>query len=461
MKTNFFSTHPCLHRLIVISLYALPVIFFLISYFLITTSGEDIWQGAHNFRTGLTIDPLQDAINAFNFNSRITDMYAWTVIDFFDYQFAFGPDLIFRLIDVAMVSLTFYLATYLILNRKPTLHLKDALVFCATFFLFIISPFGRPFYHEFSMIHNYVPLALVTLLFSIPYLNLAQHRPPQKHLRLFAFGLLFLGILFGMSATITPLAFLLTIIIYCIIKRKTLKRPPLWFFTGIIGTIIGFSICWFAGSGIDHYTSTSTALTFDYVSVGDIFSSPATAIPRLLFHEIYNFGITLLPLICIVLASLVFTKNRRQFFTKSFYTKLPKSFKAFALILSIFLIVHLLGASLVKAPPRLILPAYLAGLILSLRFFVPHLNSKLLGMTVVIFTTLTLIIHTSFRIIYHQDMSLILKEIESSPTTELCITPDRLAPPRLKLIDLSQANILVDWGTPEIIHQHSVTFCKP
>ena len=138
-------------------LYSLPIIFFLVSYFLITTSGEDIFQGANNFRTGLALNPLGDAINAFNFNSRITDMYAWPVIDYFDYQFAFGPDIIFRLIDVIIASAVFYFATYIILSRKPKLIIKDALIFCAIFSVFIVTPIGRVFYLEFSMIHNYVP----------------------------------------------------------------------------------------------------------------------------------------------------------------------------------------------------------------------------------------------------------------------------------------------------------------
>ena len=180
-------------------LYALPILFFIISYFLLTTSGEDIWQGAGRFRTSATLNPFQDAVNAFNFNSRITDMYAWAVIDFFDYQFSFGPDIIFRILYVLMASATFYLATYIILGRKPKLLIKDALVFCATFSLFIFTPFGRPFYHEFSMIHNYVPLALSTLLFSIPYLNLIRNQAPQKHLTLLTIGMLFLGLYFGIQ----------------------------------------------------------------------------------------------------------------------------------------------------------------------------------------------------------------------------------------------------------------------
>ena len=453
MKTGFSTSHPRLSIAFVIALYALPILFFFISYFLITTSGEDIWQGAHNFRSGLVISPIDDAINAFNYNSRITDMYAWTVIDFFDYQFAFGPDTIFRLIDVVMSSLVFYLATYIILGRRPKLQLRDAGVFCACFVAVIVTPFGRPFYHEFSMIHNYVPLVLAMLAFSIPYLNLIRKNPPVRHLRLLAVGMLLLGIYFGMAATVTPLAFLGAVFFYCIIKRKTLTRPPAWFFTGIIGVIVGFSVCWFFGSGIDHYTNPATATAFDYIPFADIFSN----IPRLFYHEFYNFGIALLPLIIIAVVCIIFVKNRR--FTLSF-KKTSAATRRLALAFSIFILLHLLAVSLVKAPPRLTLPAYFAGVILLLYFFTPKLNSRLLGSCVVFLTTLILATHIALRVTYHHDMATVLSEIESSPESSLCVELSRVAPPRIRIIDLSQANILVNWEEPQKIYGREVTFCK-
>lgn len=481
-------------------LYILPVLFFVVSYFLITTSGEDIWQGANNFRAGAALDPWQDALNAFRFNSRITDMYAWAVIDFFDYQFAFGPDIVFRLVDVAAISTVFYLATYLILGRRPRLVLKDALVFCACFAVVAITPFGRTFYIEFSMIHNYVPLALVTLIFSIPYIKLlcqigrgknrdekvnsqkvfAAGASASKVMRiktfLFILAMLVLGVIFGMSATITPLAFLITLTLVVFIKRKSLQKPPLWFFAGIVGAITGFAICWLLGSGVDHYTNPATATTFDYVSLGDIFTGAGFS--KLIFHEIYNFGITLIPLFACIIAGLIFAPNRRQFFTKKFWREMPKDLKIELLAYMIFLIIHVLGASLVKAPPRLLIPAYFAGVIVVFRFFVPFIGaeqsrtsktspssrasvilSRLCAVCVVIFTTFMVVAHTFFLIKYRATTAEILEEIKTSEAQELCIDEARLRPPRLPLVDLSQANILVNWGTPEVIYGKNVTFC--
>lgn len=435
-----------------IILYSLPILFFIVSYFLITTSGEDNFQGAGNWRNGFTVSPISDAIGAFNFNSRITDMYAWSAIDFYDYQFMFGPDTILRLIDVALATAVFYFSTYIILERKPKLIIKDALVFCATFVCFIVTPFGRPFYHEFSMAHNYVPLALIALVFLIPYLRLITKNPIKNHQKLLSIAIPFLGIYFGMSATITPLAFIAATILYCIIMRKKLTRPPIWFFTGIISTVIGFLICWLAGSGVDHYTDPVVASTFDYISLSNILENPLTELPHLLWHEIYNFGIVLIPLIIIFVICYIFSKPKIKFKT------LPTTTKNLILIFSIFIIIHILGASLIKAVPRLLIPAYLMGIVIILKVFTPHIQSKIIGVSIVTLTTLIVILHTCFLSVYRQTTNEVLEEIKNTDATEMCIDESRVKPPRIPVIDLSQASIY--WSAPEPIYGKTITACK-
>ena len=451
------STKSLKHRLLPILLYALPIIFSLLTVFLITTSGEDNFQGAGRLSNGAEINVIQDAQNAFNYNSRLTDVYAWSVIDFYDNQFQFGPDIIFRLIDVVMITAVFYLATYLILDRKPKLELKDASIFCATFILFIVTPFGRAFYHEFSMLHNYAPLALITLLFSIPYLNLATKHPRPKHPIPFAILMLLAGIIFGMSATITPLAFLATVIIYIIVRRKSLVKPPLWFYSGLLGTITGFLICWLAGSGINHYTDPVAAATFDYLPLEEIF----TSIPRLLWHEVHNFAYVLAPLTAIFVFSLFFTKNLKTLFSKRHLTHLSPATINLIIIFTSFIIIHILGASLIKSPPRLLIPAYLAGIIIISRLFTPHLIfNKLLVTIITLATIATVVTHGILLSKYHSEMSEVLNYIKTSPETTFCITPEETLPPRIRILDLSQANMLVDWGEPEPIYNKGIISCQ-
>ena len=447
---------PNKQQLLSFLLYLLPIIFALTTVFLITTSCEDNFQGAGNLRNRVEINTIADAKNAFEFNSRITDMYAWSVIDFYDYQFEFGPDTILRLVDVAMIIGVFYLATCLILARKPKLLIKDALVFCAIFTLFIITPFGRAFYHEFSMIHNYVPLALIALLFAIPYIKLLKNSPIKTNHIFLAILMLLAGLYFGMAATITPIAFIATIILFHIIGRKSFRNLPVWFFSGIVGAITGFLICWLAGSGVDHYTNPSTAAAFDYLPVDELLNN----IPKLLFHEVYNFGIVLAPLLAVIIACLVFTKNRREIFTKKFWKKLPKDTKNLILVFSIFIVIHILGASFVKSPPRLLIPAYLAGLILVFYFFIDLINSKICAFCIVSLTALAVITHFALLIKYHTEATIVLDNIRNSENSTICISPAETKPSRIPLLDLTQANIIEDWNIPEPIHGKGIINCK-
>ena len=459
MACRILSRYPSFYKLFVCLLYALPIIFSLVSIFFITTSGEDIFQGASNLTNGNNINVIQDASNAFTFNSRITDMYTWAVIDFYDYQFNFGPDFIFRIIDVIMIVAVFYFSTYLVLAHKPKLRIKDALIFCALFVAFIVTPFGYTFYREFSMIHNYVPLTLVTLIFSIPYIKLATKQPTKKYSpSLFSIIMLIVGIIFGMSATITPLAFLITVIIFCTIRRKNLTKPPVWFFTGLIGTIIGFLICWLAGSGIDHYTNTSSTSTFfDYIPFKDVFAN----IPKLIFHNIYNFALVLAPLLAVIILLLFFIKNPKRIFSKTHLTHLSPSIINIFLVFAFFIIVHILGASFIKAPPRLLIPAYLAGLIIIFRLVASHLKyNNFFIYTIAAITLVVVLTHSILIIKYHSEMSQTLSTIKHSDNITICIDPSDTKPTRIPLLDLSQANMLVDWNMPEPIYDKQIITCE-
>ena len=93
-----------------------------------TVTGEDIFQGA-NIKSGF----LEGMVNAFRYNARLSDMYAWGAIRFFDYQYSFGIDTVFRIIDVILALGIVYLISMLIVGRKLRFELRDALVFKPTF----------------------------------------------------------------------------------------------------------------------------------------------------------------------------------------------------------------------------------------------------------------------------------------------------------------------------------------
>ena len=453
--------NPRSHRLLAFLLYCLPVLFFIVSYFLITTSGEDIHQGAGNYSNGVEINAVSDSINAFNHSGRITDMYAWTVIDFFDYQYSFGIDTIFRIIDVILISSTFYLAAYVILGRKPKLEIKDALVFCATFVAVIFSMFGRRLYSEFSMIHNYVPLIFITLLFSVPYLKLLLKKPVADKYHLLSIGLLLLGFLFGMSTTITPLAFFITTVAFVIIKHKELSKIPVWFYTGLIGIVIGFCISFFLSSGMNNYANNpTTAETFDYISFSDFLNNPLQTFPHLLFHLIYNSGLVLLPLLVLFFIVAFFSKSFRRIFTKRPIKALSRNNKCLLLAFSLFIFVHLFATIQIKSPPRILIPVYFAGIILIFRIFVPHIKSYIANILIIIGTIIAIVLHTVFLSIYHVRATNILQTIYNSPSSSLCIEESQNIAPHIPIINLSQEYMIVDWGYPELIYNKSITICE-
>lgn len=434
-----------------ILLYLLPIMFFIVSYFLITTSGEDTFQGAENFRH-TSVDIINDSISAFNYNGRLTDMYAWSVIDLFDYQFSFGPDIVFRIIDVLLASGVFYLITYIIINRKPKLIIKDALIYCASFLIFILSPFGFSFYSGFSIIHNYVTLAFILLLFFVPFLRLFSGKKFRHPIIINLFFPL-LGIIFGMSSTITPIAFLLTIAIYCIFKRQKLPSLPLWFFTGLAGLIIGFCVSFFFGPGVSHYTDvTAAANNFNYIPISDIFTNPLSTIFQLTRHTFHNFLIVLAPLLAYFCICLIFAKKPR-------FSNFKHS-KGLVLSLLFFIFIHTIATLQISAPARLLSPAYLAGIVLILKLFSPTINSKILTTIIPISTTIIIIIHTVFLIQYRTKISIVLEEIKASTDNNICIEYERIKSPNLPLIKLGQEDFLVDWGTPQTIYQKNVTICE-
>ena len=450
-KSKFFS----------LILYLIPILFFFTSYFLLTTSGEDIVQGAGNFSNSQELNFLSDATSAFNHSGRITDIYAWTVIDLYDYQFQFGIDIFLRLIDLTIICGALYLSLYLILNRRPKLILKDALIFITLFTAVIFTPFGRRLYSEFSMIHNYSPLVFTTLLFAVPYLKLLLNR--QLHYpRLISATIIPLGIIFGMTTTITPLAFLVTVVLYCIINRKHLVRPPFWFFAGLIGLIIGSIISNLLSPGMSGYASNPASVdAFDYISISALFENFGPNCLRLLYHLAYNFGILLLPLIMLFIICFICTPHARTLLTKAHFKALPSTTKLFILTFVLFIIIHTIATVQIKVLPRILIPAYFTGVIIILYYFAPHLHFKRLGSFAIPLSIIAVLIHLVFVSEYHFRSANILQEIKASDAEIICIDETRNQSIRIPLINLSQDNLIVNWyDVPQYIYGKQVILCE-
>ena len=226
-------------------LFGLTAVFFVVSYFAITTSGEDVYQGA-----GTEPAVLEDMGAAFQHNARIPDMYAWAVINFFDYQYSFGVDTVFRLADVALGVGMLYLMTYVALGRKVRLELKDAVIWALGFLMIFLTPHGRVLYAGFSAIHNYLLIVMITLGFGLWYLK--RMRGEEMRWRWWQAGLMLLaGVVFGLSSNLTPVAFLITFVGVLVIRMvrekkigEVLKRLRVWEILGVVGILIGMAVAY-------------------------------------------------------------------------------------------------------------------------------------------------------------------------------------------------------------------------
>jgi len=460
--TQDSSKKPGLSAVFSLILYAIPLAFFIVCYFLIITSGEDIYQGANT-----TPNIIGDSIAAFRYNARLSDMYAWSVINFFDYKYSFGIDTIFRLLDVVMGMAILYLMTYFALGRKPRLKISDATWFLFCFVMIFLTPHGRTLYAGFSVVHNYLIITLSTLVFLLPFIRLARNQTTQNK-AWFALYMLVVGFAFGFSSNLTPIAFLITYAIaktYSVIKHRS--KINKWEVTGVIGTLVGISIQYLLGPGVTSYINGDYSITYDYVSIGKIFSEPFASIVSLAKHVIINYGRVLLPLLLVfTVCFAVYIIARKSKQPKPAIRPTSKQDDAALRVGILFMTIHIAIASQIEFPLRIVIPAYVVGvacLTIVLKNMLSQLNKRIkTTFTCAVLLASIAIVTTRFvlAISYSQKIQPVLDYIKSYPQYTLCIPKESIASPTIPAIYLGQEPILADWAMPETIYGKTITFCN-
>ena len=443
-------------------LYGLPMIFLMVAYFGITVSGEDIFQGAGNYSNGAEINVASDAAEAFKHNGRLTDVYAWTVIDFFDYQFRFGPDVIFRLLDVIMAGGIFYMMSLMVLGKKPSLNLKDALIFNMIFAMIMITQHGRVFYAGFSAIHNYMVAIFIMLLFLLPYLLEMLGKNMQKMKKVWMMiGLSLVGILFGMSSAIAPIAFLIIFVVYgAFLWFKKKQKIAVWGIMGVVGVIVGVFCSNFWGPSVGFYTSNDIYVsTYDYVSVADLLNDPVRGVGVVIKHEVVNFGRVLLPLILFAVVGLILSKKSRELLRRKTWKDMNIKRKSLLVVSGAFMVISILGASQVNAPLRILLPAYVMGTLMLTMIFEPYIKVRLFGWMVWAVVGILVVVKIGLTADYHKKMEVVLKEIRTSDDATMCIEQQRIRAYNLPVVYLGQEDMLADWAMPETIYGKKIEFC--
>lgn len=471
---------PLTRKILAGLLYTIPIVFFIVCYFVIVTSGEDIWQGAHS-----TVDIWGDAAAAFNHSVRLADMFAWSVINIFDYTFQFGPDIIIRVIDVLAAGSIMYMATYIALQRRPSLRLKDASVFMAIFLGIFLTSNGLTLYAGFSKIHNYLFITFFSLLFGIMYLrDLWGRKTPEKWW--FAGFMLALGFVFGFSSNVTAIVFLLTLAIYSIYQliiayrgkntssktkrefQQSIKRFFVsWRFAGVVGIFIALYVMYFIGNGLGDYDSSPVyRATLDYLPFAEIWHDIPGSVARIIHHNIYNFGRFLLPFAAMSLpvALYLFVKRKTEKFGKIIKDKTDQNYLVAA---GIFIFMHVFAMSQIKYPTRLVLPAYIFALavfvwVLMRKFNLKRLSQAAVKTTIIILLglgTALLALRTIFAVNYVAKVSPILERIRDSEEQVVCIDWAEIKSPSIPYLHMEQEEFLVDWAMPQTIYGKTVSDC--
>ena len=452
-------------------LYIVPILFFILCYFLIIASGEDIYQGAHT-----PPNLFADALAAFNHSARLADMFAWSVINFFDYSFFFGPDFFLRLLDVAAAFTCFYLASYVALRRRPHLTIKDACVFNALFLLVMLTSNGPTIYSGFSKIHNYLFIAFFTLLFIIVWLRYFLKKPlPAER---FMVPIMFiLSFLFGFASNITAIVFLLALPAYGIFLKISHRPPKLkpfllsWRGASILGVLLALFLIYIVGPGLADYETSEAYLTVcDYLSLKEIFLDFGQSLIRIFKHDVYNFGKFLFPFFVVALPVSLYAVRLKLCGSLKF-PKFTQEETDFLVASAIFIILHVLALSQIFYPTRLMFPIYLfsASIFIFIvgRFLraqktlrISEKTYTIAGITLVILSCFVFTVRAYFAVDYLKKVLPELERIKNSNESSLCVPKSIVESKFIPYFHFAQEDFLVDWALPETIYDKSVTICE-
>lgn len=455
-------------------LVGLPVVFFIVSYFLITVSGEDIFQGA-----GTMPEVWKDLQEAFLHNARIPDMYAWAVINFFDYQYSFGIDTIFRLVDVMLGVGMLVLMTRVAVGKswgmrkkgeQKGMTLGTAMLWALAFVMIFLTPHGRVLYAGFSAIHNYLLIVMISLGFGWWYLKWA--RGDEDHERWWKVALMFgFGVVFGLSSNLTPIAFLITVIcltgVEVIHKRKVVKvfrKLPKWGIAGVIGVVLGMGVAYIYGPGVSGYLDSGYTEEYDYISFNDLVKEPGRSAVSLAKHTVRNFARVLGPVLGVlaVVAAVAWLTRR----DKVKWWPEEKGTRRILKGLIVFVIVHMAIAAQLDAPLRILLPAYIGAVMVLMIFAREWLAGWSvrwevcagLGLVVVMLGVVGM--RTMLAVEYREKAGRVLEKIRVAEGEVVCVTREEVRSRVLPVVYLGQEDMLADWAMPAKVYGKEVIWCE-
>lgn len=448
------QTNGKMNKTLTAVLYVLPVIFLIITYFCMTVTTEDMFQYA-----GVKSDYTFGFTQAFKYNSRLSDMYAWTIIRGFDYQFKFGfPDTLFRTVDVLSAVGIVLMITWVILGKRPRLRLPDGAVFCGVTLALFLNHWCESLYVAFSHIHNYLFICFFSMLLFLPFsLKILGREVPQGPLM--CVFMLLCGFLFGFSSNVTPAAFLIVIFIaglYLLFRKKLkpLSLLKLWELWAVIGILCACYVMYVVGRGYSAYTTGGYAEYTFYISIRDALRNPGLLISHIL-HNLY----VILPCILVLTSALIFeiAAYKKELFNTG--SRRPVWFSAICLL---FVLAHCIAMSQIHMDTiiRLFMPAYLVT-VMSVGFTaVRVLRLACLSMTArrlaAVLTAALMAAAVSdmaySRISYSSAVHQILETVRTSPDEVVYVPRSAFDVKKTDIFGFYQDPMLTDWSSDHPVY---------
>ena len=456
-------------KAITTALFVVPALFFVSVYFLQVVSSEDIYQGA-----GQPVSIVADASSAFHWSARFGDVYAWSVINFFDYKYEFGVDTVFRVLDVALAVGVFYLITTMVAGRRPRWEIRDALIFCTSFLVVFLSDYSRPILSSFSQIHNYLFIAVFSLLFLLPFVRQLRGGNFSSSLRN-RLLMLVVGFLFAFSSNVTPVAFLVTAILVIAYDRLVLKKQIhfgkalfySWQFFAMVGVLVALILMYGIGPGFSSYTH---GYIGTYVPIADLITSPAKSGVALISNMVHNVQSVTPELMLMALVVLFeFVIYRKRLIVKR---DAPMAGVRFSAVCLVFFVANILTVSQIDVfgtgMSRILLPAYMCAVVCVL-FTVNRLLQivaiqKKTLVSVAVFAALFAGIITldvgAGMVQHRQEVTVVLDRIKYTQGEKVCVTPSDNPSAKSPILKYYQRELFVDWAMPETIYGKQVDWCK-
>lgn len=403
--------------------YALVPIFFIILYFLMTETYEDLYQS--NLGAEMSVGGIVKDV--YGYIPRLGEFYQRIAVHFMTPQLSFGMDMVFRLVTAAMASATIYLSAMFVMGRKLKLQYKDVIIYLGVMLILMVSMCSEAFTYRFSYVNNYILALLVTVGFLLLFRLKSKEAKWYKML-----GSVLLGFAFGISTELAPVAFLILTMVWAIagMVRKKVVWRDLWGkyrlqTIGVIGLVLGL-IFFYLGGGMGARTNGGYAEVYEYVSLTNIFHDPIGTIYSLVRHLWYNiryvfFAIPLMSVFIFVEATIFKKKNEYYLWWQ--------------VMLLLFCVLFIGATSLVAVHddlyPRFMVPVFLA-VVLAIMLFVRHVveytkvSDKSLKITSVVLSSLgvVLVVDMAFAFtVYNRKVAPMLEAIKYNPGNELVVDP--------------------------------------